>query len=132
MKRMKGEAYLGIGTIKNSPLSSKCHKQRPPRAIGPTCESEKCKKCKTRHCEKFSESRRLYLFEKFWKEMDWGQKHAYVLSLADKTSPKREVKKGGGSRRANTYIFYLKLGRHLLRLINAAAAFIVVQFHVFT
>ncbi|OXA41441.1 hypothetical protein Fcan01_23603 [Folsomia candida] len=97
LKRMKGEAYLGIGTIKNSPLSSKCHKQRPPRAIGPTCESEKCKKCKTRHCEKFSESRRLYLFEKFWKEMDWGQKHAYVLSLADKTSPKREVKKGGGS-----------------------------------
>lgn len=105
MKRMKGESYLGVVKKNNNSLAA----QKPPRSIGRTCESPLCKKSKARHCHKFSESRRLDLFEDFWKHMDWGQKRSYVLSLVDQISPKREVKKGGGSRRSLTYVFYLKL-----------------------
>lgn len=97
MRRMKGDAYFGIRRTKNNPSSSNLCQQKPPRSIGSSCDSPKCKTYKNRHCQKFSESRRRVLFDSFWKEMDWGQKHAYVLSLVDTISPKQETKKGGGS-----------------------------------
>lgn len=108
LKRMKGDGYLRVLANKNDP-SSNLNMQRPPRSIGPPCMSPRCKTSKTRHCQKFSESRRLVLFDGFWKDMDWGQKKAYVQSLVDIISPKQVVKKGGGSRRSNTFVFYLKL-----------------------
>lgn len=106
---MKGDTYLGVPKTKNNASSPNWCQKRPARSIGPTCNSAQCKQNKTRSCSKFSESRRLALFESFWKDMDWAEKHACVVSLVDRISPKREVKKGGGSRRSITYVFYLKL-----------------------
>lgn len=81
-KRMQGDDYAAY-----KPCSGESRKMKkvikPARTIGETCTSAKCSTSKTRNCSLFSVDDRKHLFDSFWKDMTWGQKRAYVLSMVD-------------------------------------------------
>lgn len=72
MKRMKGEAYLGV--------SNNIRSEKPPKQQGLTCTSNFCSKSSLRYCSQFTENTRKEIFEMFWK-MSWEQKQQYIVSL---------------------------------------------------
>lgn len=72
MKRMKGEAYLG--------MSNNIRSEKPPKQQGLTCTSNFCSKSSLRYCSQFTENTRKEIFEMFWK-MSWEQKQQYIVSL---------------------------------------------------
>lgn len=101
---MSGESYTGYERKQGNYKKV----QRKERSIGPSCTSAKCLKAKNRFCDQFNDQSRQQIYSEFWKNMDWSQKRACVISLVDKRAPLRRTTKQP-SRRADTLEFYLKL-----------------------
>ncbi|CAL8079781.1 unnamed protein product [Orchesella dallaii] len=107
--RMRGDEYKTYKLANSEESSSRTTKvERSKRALGPTCNSKICKKSQKRFCGQFSDESRQRLFNEFWRDLDWGQKRAYVISMVDDQKVERRGT-GSNSRRKETFNYYLKL-----------------------
>lgn len=104
-RRELGENYAGWTKLKGE--KGVRGAPRSERKMGPTCNSNHCKK--TRDCQKFTERDREVMFNFFWKKMNWDQKKVYVTSLVSSVAPKRRtVEKTENNRRNYTLQYRLK------------------------
>lgn len=89
-KRLKGEPYIGYRRKeKDSTLIILHDTPREGRSIGPPCQSEVCKKWKTRLCLSIKPEDRLNIFNNFWSMTSWKEKQIFILSLIEKVIPKQ-------------------------------------------
>ena len=87
--RMQGDNYFGFET-----KTKECFKQKKARKgkeIKPVCGSAACSKNPQRHCNTITEESREYCFNKFWKTMNWKEKHSYIASLMVANEPKQRI-----------------------------------------
>lgn len=49
------------------------------REMGRRCESDFCKKSRTRHCDDVSEEQRIAVFNMFWRKMNYEQRKIFVI-----------------------------------------------------
>jgi len=119
--RMQGKSYLGHQRIYNEERSSVSSVilSKTERKLGTQCTSHVCIRSKFRNCQQFTEYDRKREFERFWSDMDWGQKKSYVLSLVEQKPVKQRTSKSGGSRRSGTLLYYLKLDNTKLQVCKA-------------
>lgn len=93
--RMKGENYLGYRRDRkaktNETFKVKQDVFKPARSMKPACTSAFCKKSKLRSCDNINEQQRQYLFENFWKNMNWEQRRSFITSHVNKV-PKKITK----------------------------------------
>ncbi|KAF3692311.1 hypothetical protein EXN66_Car007987 [Channa argus] len=75
--RVEGRAYVS----KRKKVGEIVTKQ--PRAIGPRCTSNACKKASNRLCGEINEDARKKVFEEFWEHMNWTQRKLYVAGHVD-------------------------------------------------
>ncbi|CAB3224987.1 unnamed protein product [Arctia plantaginis] len=114
---MKGENYLGyrrdIEAKDNAKFKVKQDVFKPARSMEPPCTSAFCKKSKLRSCDNINEQQRQYLFENFWKNMNWEQRRSFITSHVNKV-PKKITKNPESSKRINsrTYVLTIDNVRH--------------------
>lgn len=105
---MNGEASVGFKhTQVGESIKQQNNASKPEKHLGPACTSPWCAKTKSRHRDEFTDAQRHQIFDVFWKQMDRGQKKAYVTSLVDVHSLKPRNQNQG---KPDTFIYYLKLG----------------------
>lgn len=115
--RMKGENYLGYRRDRkaktNETFKVKQDVFKPARSMKPPCNSTFCKKSKLRSCNNINEQQRQYLFESFWKNMNWEQRRSFITSHVNKV-PKKITKNPESSKRTDsrTYVFTIDNVRH--------------------
>ena len=114
-KREKGEGYVGYRRVKkdDQQVIMAHDAPRQAKAMGPPCNSAKCKKWSSRFCSSVSDAERAKLFSLFWKTMNWDSKKMFICGLVDivqKKSNQTTHAEGGKSRRSLTYIYHLKIG----------------------
>ncbi|KAF2888086.1 hypothetical protein ILUMI_18087 [Ignelater luminosus] len=103
-RRMEDDEYAGYQRFKTREV--KVGIARPQRQISQAC-AELCKKSQKRNCNEFPEDKRLSIFNKFWKNMDWKEKKIYVTSNIEYVATARNTA-GKTSRRKGTYLYYLR------------------------
>lgn len=120
-KRMHGESYIGFSIQDlNSFKKQKQDVQRQGKKLKPTCSSIACVRSKLRHCSKFTEQRRTEIFNHFWKQLDWGQKKAFICSSVDIIQKKdSKAKIPEESKRNDTFVYYLKLEETKMQVCQA-------------
>ncbi|XP_063343475.1 uncharacterized protein LOC134637072 isoform X2 [Pelmatolapia mariae] len=99
--RMEGKSYV-----------SKCKKDgeivtKHPRAIGPRCTSDACKKATNRLCSEITEETRKKVFNEFWQHMNWAQRKLYVAGQVDRDPVERSRAAGLPSRRSVSLRYHL-------------------------
>ncbi|XP_022823936.1 uncharacterized protein LOC111362603 [Spodoptera litura] len=115
--RMKGENYLGYRRDRKAKINEtfkvKQDVFKPARSIKPPCTSAFCKKSKLRSCDNINEQQRKYLFENFWKNMNWEQRRSFITSHVNKV-PKKVTKNPESSKRTDsrTYVLTIDNVRH--------------------
>ena len=58
--------------------------EKEERKIGPTCDSNFCKKSNFRKCQDIKEDERRGIFEKFWSLSSWDERKRYLKNLINK------------------------------------------------
>ncbi|CAH0720712.1 unnamed protein product, partial [Brenthis ino] len=115
--RMRGENYLGYRRDRkaktNETFKVKQDVFKPARSMKPPCASAFCKKSKLRSCDNINEQQRQYLFENFWKNMNWEQRRSFITSHVNKV-PKKITKNPESSKRidSRTYVLTIDNVRH--------------------
>ena len=87
--------------VRTLKTGKKCHKQetikrfqyknhkgveKEKRKMGPTCDSNFCKKSNFHKCQDFKEDERRGIFEKFWSLSSWDERKIYVKNLINKVN----------------------------------------------
>ncbi|CAG5040882.1 unnamed protein product [Parnassius apollo] len=103
-KRMRGESYSGYSRKEKQVTTGI---QRSKRQMGPTCDSNFCKNSAKRFCAEFGEHDRQFIFDNFWKELDWSGKKSFVSSMIDRIPIKQKTV--DSHKRQQSYVYYLKL-----------------------
>lgn len=57
--------------------------------MGERCKSRACRQSGKRARADISEEQRKLIYEKFWSEMRWDQRKAYIANNVNKIIPKR-------------------------------------------
>ncbi|CAG9796453.1 unnamed protein product [Diatraea saccharalis] len=115
--QMKGENYLGYRrdrkAKRNETFKVKQDVFKPARSMKPPCTTAFCKKSKLRSCDNINEQQRKYLFENFWKNMNWEQRRSFITSHVNKVL-KKITKNPESSKRTDsrTYILTIDNVRH--------------------
>lgn len=99
--RMEGKAYASKRK-KDGELVTK-----QPRAVGPRCTSNACKKASNRLCNEINEEARKRVFDEFWKHMNWSQRKQYVAGQVDCDPVERSRAAGSQSRRSVSLRYHL-------------------------
>ncbi|XP_036931446.1 uncharacterized protein LOC119006636 isoform X5 [Acanthopagrus latus] len=99
--RMEGKAYASKRK-KDGELVTK-----QPRAVGPRCTSNACKKASNRLCNEINEEARKRVFEEFWQHMNWTQRKQYVARQVDCDPVERSRAAGSQSRRSVSLRYHL-------------------------
>lgn len=111
--RMLGQEYVGFRKTGDEKFSQDSIK--PARQLGQPCNSSKCLRSKVFHCDKFTETVRLNIFNEFWK-LAWIAKKMFVSSLVDRKTTKRKTTNRVDTRRSATKVYYLKLNDQKMRV----------------
>ncbi|KAI3361346.1 hypothetical protein L3Q82_013525 [Scortum barcoo] len=99
--RMEGKAYVS----KRKKDGEMVTKQ--PRAVGPRCTSNACRKASNRLCHEISEEARKKMFDEFWQHMNWAQRKMYVAGQVDRDPVERSRAAGSVSRRSVSLRYHL-------------------------
>lgn len=99
--RMEGKAYVS----KRKKDGESVTKQ--PRAVGPRCTSNACKKSSSRLCSEINEEARKKVFDEFWQHMNWAQRKQYVAGQVDCDPVERSRAVGSQSRRSVSLRYHL-------------------------
>lgn len=99
--RMEGKAYASKRK-KDGAIVTK-----QPRAVGPRCTSNACKKASSRLCGEISDEARKRVFEEFWQHMNWAQRKQYVARQVDCDPVERSRAAGLRSRRSVSLRYHL-------------------------
>ncbi|CAH0719253.1 unnamed protein product, partial [Brenthis ino] len=114
--RMRGENYLGYRRDRkaktNETFKVKQDVFKPARSMKPPCASAFCKKSKLRSCDNINEQQRQYLFENFWKNMNWEQRRSLITSHVNKV-PKKITKNPELSKRTDSRTYVLTIDNPL-------------------
>lgn len=92
--RMEGKSYVS----KRKEDGEIVRKQ--PRAMGPRCASNACKKATSRLCCEMNEEDRKKVFDEFWQRMNWAQRKRYAAEQVDCDPVERSQAAGSQSRRS--------------------------------
>lgn len=110
--RMKCENYLGYRRDRkaktNETFKVKQDLFKPARSMKPPCTTAFCKKLKLRSCDNINEQQRQYLFENFWKNMNWEQRRSFITSHVNKV-PKNITKNPESSKKTDSRIYVLTI-----------------------
>ncbi|XP_056142971.1 uncharacterized protein LOC130118550 [Lampris incognitus] len=101
--RMEGKAYISKRKKDGKTVT------KQPRAIGPRCTSNACKKASNRLCNDISEEGRKKLFNDFWQRMNWAQRKVYVSGLVNCNPVERSRAAGAASRRSVSLHYHLRV-----------------------
>lgn len=99
--RMEGKSYVS----KRKEDGEIVRKQ--PRAMGPRCDSNACKKATSRLCCEMNEEDRKKVFDEFWQRMNWAQRKQYVAEQVDCDPVERSQAAGSQSRRSVSLRYHL-------------------------
>ncbi|XP_056237866.1 uncharacterized protein LOC130172917 isoform X1 [Seriola aureovittata] len=99
--RMEGKEYLSKRK-KDGEIVTK-----QPRAVGPRCTSNACKKASNRLCNEINEETRKKVFDEFWQHMNWAQRKLYVAGQVDRDPVERSRAVGSQSRRSVSLRYHL-------------------------
>lgn len=99
--RMEGKAYVSKRK-KDGEIVTK-----QPRAVGPRCTSNACKKASNRLCNEINEQARNRVFDEFWQHMNWTQRKQYVAGQVDRDRVERSRAAGSHSRRSVSLRYHL-------------------------
>lgn len=99
--RMEGKSYVSKRK-KDGEIVTK-----HPRAIGPRCTSDACKKATNRLCSEITEETRKKVFNEFWQRMNWAQRKLYVAGQVDRDSVERSRAAELPSRRSVSLRYHL-------------------------
>lgn len=92
--RERGEAYFGYcskSTDQTSGRRSYGRTIREQRALGPPCTSSFCERSTKRQCSRFTETIRQIIFDRFWKDLGWDERKAFINESVDIMQPKRRT-----------------------------------------
>ncbi|XP_068426206.1 uncharacterized protein [Clinocottus analis] len=81
--RMEGKAYISKRKKDGEAVT------KHPRAIGPKCSSNACRKASNRLCNEIAEEARKKVFDDFWQRMNWAQRKLYVAEQVDRDPVER-------------------------------------------
>lgn len=99
--RMEGKAYVSKRKKDGEVVT------KQPRAMGPRCTSNACKKASNRLCNEISEDTRKKVFNEFWQQMNWAQRKMYVAGQVDRNAVERSRAVGSQSRRLVSLRYHL-------------------------
>ncbi|XP_031723387.1 uncharacterized protein LOC116394443 [Anarrhichthys ocellatus] len=99
--RMEGKAYVSKRKKDGEVVT------KHPRAIGPRCTSNACKKASNRLCNEMDEEAREKVFDDFWQRMNWAQRKLYVAEQVDRDPVERSRAVGSQSRRSVSLRYHL-------------------------
>ncbi len=99
--RMEGKAYVSKRK-KDGEIVTK-----QPRAVGPRCTSNACRKASNRLCNEINEEARKKVFDEFWQDMNWAQRKQYVAGQVDRDPVERSRAAGSQSRRSVSLRYHL-------------------------
>ncbi|XP_059195562.1 uncharacterized protein LOC131976512 [Centropristis striata] len=99
--RMEGKAYVSKRKKDGEVVT------KQPRAIGPRCTSNACKKASNRLCNDIDEEARRKVFDDFWQHMNWAQRKLYVAEQVDRDPVERSRAVGSQSRRSVSLRYHL-------------------------
>ncbi|XP_054477370.1 uncharacterized protein LOC129109358 [Anoplopoma fimbria] len=99
--RMEGKAYVSKRKKDGKVVT------KHPRAIGPRCTSNACKKASNRLCNEIDEEARKTVFDEFWQGMNWAQRKLYVAEQVDRDPVERSRAVGSQSRRSVSLRYHL-------------------------
>lgn len=101
--RMEGKAYVSKRKKDGETVT------KQPRAVGPRCTSNACKKATSRLCSEINEEARKKVFDEFWQHMNWAQRKRYVAEQVDCDPVERSRAAGSQSRRSVSLRYHLKV-----------------------
>ncbi|XP_032373999.1 uncharacterized protein LOC116690887 [Etheostoma spectabile] len=99
--RMEGKSYVSKRKKDGEVVT------KQPRAMGPRCTSNACKKASNRLCNEINEETRKKVFDEFWQQMDWAQRKLYVSQQVDRDPVERSRAVGAQSRRSVSHRYHL-------------------------
>lgn len=99
--RMEGKAYVSKRKKDGEVVT------KQPRAMGPRCTSNACKKASNRLCNEINEDTRKKVFDEFWQQMNWAQRKMYVAGQVDRNAVERSRAVGSQSRRLVSLRYHL-------------------------
>lgn len=99
--RMEGKAYVSKRKKDGEVVT------KQPRAIGPRCTSNACRKASNRLCNDINEEARRKVFDEFWQHMNWAQRKLYVAEQVDRDPVERSRAVGSQSRRSVSLRYHL-------------------------
>ncbi|XP_069571088.1 uncharacterized protein [Brachyistius frenatus] len=99
--RMEGKAYVSKRKKDGEVVT------KQPRAMGPRCSSDACKKASNRLCDEIDEEARKNVFEEFWQRKNWSQRKLYVAEQVDRDPVERSRAAGSRSRRSVSLRYHL-------------------------
>ncbi|XP_042346370.1 uncharacterized protein LOC121946032 [Plectropomus leopardus] len=99
--RMEGKAYVSKRKKDGEAVT------KQPRAVGPRCTSNACKKASNRLCNEINEEARKKVFDEFWQHMNWAQRKLYVAEHVDRDPVERSRAVGSQSRRSVSLRYHL-------------------------
>ncbi|XP_067456786.1 uncharacterized protein [Thunnus thynnus] len=99
--RMEGKAYVSKRKKDGEVVT------KQPRAMGPRCTSNACKKASNRLCNEINEDTRKKVFDEFWQHMNWAQRKMYVAGQVDRNAVERSRAVGSQSRRLVSLRYHL-------------------------
>ncbi|XP_068558270.1 uncharacterized protein [Cebidichthys violaceus] len=99
--RMEGKAYVSKRKKDGEVVT------KHPRAVGPRCASNACKKASNRLCNEMDEEAREKVFDEFWQRMNWSQRKLYVAEQVDREPVERSRAVGSRSRRSVSLRYHL-------------------------
>ncbi|XP_051263630.1 uncharacterized protein LOC127367642 isoform X1 [Dicentrarchus labrax] len=99
--RMEGKAYQSKRKRDGEIVT------KQPRAVGPRCTSNACKKASNRLCNEINEDTRKKVFDDFWQHMNWAQRKQYVAGQVDCDPVERSRAVGSQSRRSVSLRYHL-------------------------
>nr|XP_008279400.1 PREDICTED: uncharacterized protein LOC103356868 [Stegastes partitus] len=99
--RMEGKAYVSKRK-KDGEIVTK-----QPRAMGPRCTSDACRKASNRLCNDITDEARRRVFDDFWQRMNWSQRKLHVAAQVDRDPVERSRAAGLQSRRSVSLRYHL-------------------------
>lgn len=99
--RMEGKSYASKRKKDGETVS------KQPRAMGPRCSSDTCKKASNRLCAEITEEARKRAFDEFWQHMNWAQRKLYVAGQVNRDPVGRSRAAGLQSRRSASLRYHL-------------------------
>ncbi|XP_047454847.1 uncharacterized protein LOC125016409 isoform X2 [Mugil cephalus] len=99
--RMEGKSYVSKRKRDGEIVT------KQPRAMGPRCDSDACRKASNRLCGEIGEEARERVFAEFWQRMNWSQRKVYVARQVDRDPVERSRAAGANSRRSVSLRYHL-------------------------